>query len=141
MIKFVFSAAVAGMLLVSGCQSKPAANTEQKVAQQNIGSVNPYLWRAALDTFDDLPVKSADPIGGLVVYDWKTFENAPGERIKATVYILDTRLRADGVKVSVFRQTNENGEWVDAPVDPVTGIQLENKILERARVLKNSQLG
>ncbi|KCZ54363.1 hypothetical protein HY29_14530 [Hyphomonas beringensis] len=141
MIKFVFSAAVAGMLLVSGCQSRSAVNTEQKVAQQNIGSVNPYLWRAALDTFDDLPVKSADPIGGLVVYDWKTFENAPDERIKATVYILDTRLRADGVKVSVFRQTNENGEWVDAPVDPVTGVQLENKILERARVLKNSQLG
>ena len=141
MIKFVFSAAVAGMLLVSGCQSRSVVNTEQKVAQQNIGSVNPYLWRAALDTFDDLPVKSADPIGGLVVYDWKTFENAPDERIKATVYILDTRLRADGVKVSVFRQTNENGEWVDAPVDPVTGVQLENKILERARVLKNSQLG
>ncbi|KCZ51136.1 DUF3576 domain-containing protein [Hyphomonas pacifica] len=141
MIKFVFSAAVAGMLLVSGCQSRSVANTEQKVAQQNIGSVNPYLWRAALDTFDDLPVKSADPIGGLIVYDWKTFDKAPGERIKATVYILDTRLRADGVKVSVFRQTNENGEWVDAPVDPVTGVQLENKILERARILKNSQLG
>ncbi len=141
MIKFVFSAALAGMLLVSGCQSRSGPKTEQKVVQQNIGSVNPYLWRAALDTFEDLPVESADPIGGLIIYDWKTFPDAPGERIKATVYILDTRLRADGVKVSVFRQTNETGDWVDAAVDPETALQLENKILDRARILKNSQLG
>ncbi len=141
MIKYVFSAALAGMLMVSGCQSRNSTvSTERKVVQQNVGSVNPYLWRASLDTFEDLPVSSADPIGGLIVYDWKTFSNAPGERIKATVYILDTRLRADGVKVSVFRQTNETGEWVDADVDPDTVIQLENKILDRARVLKNSQL-
>lgn len=140
MIKYVFSAAVAGMLMVSGCQSKSAVSAERKVVQQNIGSVNPYLWRASLDTFDDLPIGSADPIGGLIIYDWKSFANAPGERIKATVYILDTRLRADGVKVSVYRQTNESGDWVDAPVDPATAIQLENKILDRARTLKNSQI-
>merc|ERR1712137_772188 len=84
---------------------------------------------------------TADPIGGLINYDWKSFETAPNERIKATVYILDTRLRADGVKVSVFRQEkNESGEWVDVSVDPETALQLENKILDRARLLKNSQL-
>lgn len=141
MNKFVFSAAMASILLVSACGSGRALTTERSVVQQNIGSVNPYLWRASLDTLDDLPVESADPIGGLIVYDWKTFPSAPGERIKATVYILDTRLRADGVKVSVFRQTNETGEWVDAVVDPETAMQLENKILDRARTLKNSQLG
>ena len=55
---------------------------------------------------------------------------------------VDTRLRADGVKVSVFRQQkNEAGDWVDAEVDPETALQLENKILDRARLLKNSQLG
>lgn len=142
MIKYVFTAAIAGMLMVSGCQSRNSSVvTERKVVQQNVGSVNPYLWRASLDTLEDLPVASTDPIGGLIIYDWKTFESAPDERIKATVYILDTRLRADGVKVSVFRQVNENGEWVDATVDPDTAIQLENKILDRARRLKNSQLG
>ena len=140
MNKFVFSAAMASIILVSACGTSRGVSTDRVVSQQNIGSVNPYLWRASLDTLDDLPVASADPIGGLIVYDWKAFPNTPGERIKATVYILDTRLRADGVKVSVFRQTNETGEWVDAPVDPETAIQLENKILDRARTLKNSQL-
>jgi hypothetical protein len=75
------------------------------------------------------------------VYDWKSFPGSENERIKATVYILDTRLRADGVKVAVFRQVNQDGTWVDAPVDPETAMQLENAILDRARNLKNSQLG
>jgi len=60
---------------------------------------------------------------------------------KATVFILDTRLRADGVKVSVFRQRkDENGEWVDADTSPDTQIQLENQILARARTLKTSEV-
>ena len=142
MVKYVFSAAIAGMLMVSGCQSKSGGNAEARVIQQNIGSVNPYLWRASLDTFDDLPVATADPIGGLITYDWKAYAAAPNERVKVTVSILDTRLRADGVKVSVFRQEkSEAGEWTDAVVDPETALQLENKILDRARLLKNSQLG
>jgi len=105
------------------------------------GSVNPYLWRASLDTLDDLPLlEQPDPIGGVIVYDWFTFETAPNERIKATVFILDTRLRADGVKVSVFRQEQIDGQWVDAAIDPSTPVQLENKILERARLLKTSEV-
>lgn len=140
MIKHVFSAAVAGMLLVTGCQSKAGGNIEQKIASESVGTVNPYLWRASLDTLTTMPVVNADPVGGLIVYDWMSFKDAPDERIKATVYILDTRLRADGVKVSVFRQTQSNGQWIDADVDPETGIQLENKILDRARSLKASRL-
>jgi SOS-response transcriptional repressor LexA len=53
---------------------------------------------------------------------------------------IDARLRADGVKVSVYRQTNKDGTWTDAAVDAETGQQLENKILERARLLKASEL-
>ena len=141
MVKHILTATLAGMLIVSGCQSGGGKKNEGQITQQNIGTVNPYLWRATLDTFENMPVQSADPVGGLVVYDWKSFADSPDERIKATVYILDTRLRADGVKVSVFRQTNVEGTWTDASVDPETGIQLENKILERARTLKASQIG
>ena len=141
MVKLIFAAAVSGMLLVTGCQSGASSSNERKIAQETVGTVNPYLWRATLDTMDALPVTSADPVGGIVIYDWQTFEAAPNERIKATVYILDTRLRADGVKVSVFRQTNLDGQWSDAAADPETALQLEIKILERARNLKASQLG
>ncbi|MEZ5946046.1 MAG: DUF3576 domain-containing protein [Hyphomonas sp.] len=141
MNKFVLAAAAAALIGLTGCQSVKRVSADSRVASENIGTVNPYLWRAALDTFDKMPVQSADPIGGLIVYDWMSFPSAKDERIKATVYILDTRLRADGVKVSVFRQVNEGGQWSDADVDPETAIQLENAILDRARTLKNAQLG
>jgi hypothetical protein len=84
---------------------------------------------------------STDPIGGIISYDWKSFPDAPNERVKATVFILDSRLRADGVKVTVYRQVNTDGQWTDAAADPETAIQLENKILERARLLRTSQIG
>ena len=130
-----------GALALSGCVFGRGGNdVETRVVEEIAGGANPYLWRASLDTLDSLPLVSTDPYGGTIIYDWRAFESAPDERIKATVYILDSRLRADGVKVSVFRQVNQDGSWVDADADPETGIQLENAILARARNLKASEL-
>ena len=132
--------ATLGALALTGCIFGGGNETETRVVEEITGGANPYLWRASLDTLQSLPLESADPYGGTIIYDWHSFEAAKAERIKATVYILDSRLRADGVKVSVFRQVNENGTWTDAPADPSTGIQLENAILVRARNLKASEL-
>lgn len=140
MVKIWKTLAVGSALALGACQSGGSGNVDKIVSQENIGTVNPYLWRASLDTLDGLPIESVDPVGGVILYDWKSYPETPNERVKANVYILDTRLRADGVKVSVFRQTNQGGNWIDASVDPETGIQLENKILERARNLKAAQL-
>ena len=134
---------LAGMGLLATAAVPVAAQSRdsEAVARSLSGAVNPYLWRASLDTLENLPLaEQPDPIGGVIVYDWFTFAEIPNERIKATVYLLDTRLRADGVKVSVFRQERQGDTWVDAPVDPATPIQLENKILERARLLKTSEI-
>ena len=104
--------------------------------------VNSYLWRATLDTLAFMPLASADPIGGTVITDWYVNPQAPAERLKATVYILDTRLRADGLNVTVFKQTRDaSGQWIDAPVSPQTDIDIENSILTRARQLRLSNLG
>lgn len=109
-------------------------------AQAGIG-VNSYLWRASLDTLNFMPLESADPFGGVIITDWYSDPTTPNERFKATVYILDTRLRADALNVSIFRQTNTGGTWTDASVDPDTEIQIENAILTRARQLRLSTLG
>jgi hypothetical protein len=102
--------------------------------------VNAYLWRASLDTLNFMPLQSADPFGGVIITDWYSAPTTPDERFRATVYILDTRLRADALNVSIFRQTNANGAWSDAAVDPDTEIQIENQILERARELRLSNV-
>lgn len=95
--------------------------------------VNAYLWRATLDTLNFMPLASSDPIGGVVITDWYSSPENPNERIKVTTYILDRRLRADALRVSVFRQTRNGNEWVDAQINPDTAVRLENAILTRAR--------
>lgn len=109
-------------------------------AQAGIG-VNAFLWRASLDTLNFMPLASADPFGGVIITDWYSDPTTPNERFKATVYILDTRLRADALNVSIFRQTQTGGAWSDATVDPETEIQIENAILTRARQLRLSSVG
>ena len=99
--------------------------------------VNAYLWRGALDTLAFMPLASADPFGGVIITDWYEPPNSPGERFKATAYILGRTLRADGVRVSIFRQTLDNGRWVDASVSPVTTGEIVNKVLARARELRS----
>ena len=88
-----------------------------------------------------MPLASADPFGGVIITDWYSDPTTPTERFKATVYILDTRLRADALNVSIFRQQQANGAWVDATVDPETEVQIENAILTRARQLRLSSGG
>lgn len=100
--------------------------------------VNSFLWRATLDTLRFMPLASEDPNGGVIITDWYVDPERPAERFKAQVYILDTRLRADALNVSIFRQINEGGGWRDAVVDPQTPIQIENAILTRARQLRLS---
>ncbi len=81
--------------------------------------VNAYLWRAALDTLAFMPLASADPFGGVIITDWYSPPASQGERFKATAYILGRQLRADGIRVTIFRQVKRGGQWVDAPVSPV----------------------
>ena len=103
--------------------------------------VNGYLWRATLDTLAFMPLASADPYGGVIITDWYTAPETPNERFKVTVYILDTRLRADGLNVSVFKQTsNGAGGWVDAAASAQTETDLENAVLTRARQLRLSNI-
>jgi len=103
--------------------------------------VNSYLWRASLDTISFMPVNSADPFGGVIITDWHSSTEAPSERFKLNVYILGRALRADGVRVAVFRQVQDRrGAWKDAGVLEETRIKIEDAILFRARQLRNQTL-
>ena len=99
--------------------------------------VNAYLWRAALDTLAFMPLASADPFGGVIITDWYQPPASAGERFKATGYILGRQLRADGVRVAVYRQVLQGNQWVDAPVSSTTTGEIENKVLARARELRS----
>lgn len=113
---------------------------EEKKNYNGLG-VNGYLWRAALDTVAFMPIATADPFGGVITTDWYSAPEAPAERVKLNIFILDRDLRADGVKVTVFKQQRglETKEWGTAAVAPTTASSLEETILTRARQLRLAQ--
>jgi hypothetical protein len=129
--------------LLAACGSSNDADESQTGSTYIEGSsgkltlgVNSYLWHASLDTLAFMPLASADPYGGVIITDWYSAPDDANERMKVTVYILDRRLRADGLKIAVFRQTRATDAWVDAPVNPDTSVRLEDAILTRARELR-----
>ncbi|MFL5298211.1 MAG: DUF3576 domain-containing protein [Phenylobacterium sp.] len=139
-------ALAAGLIGVAGCSHVPFTGGGPKATVGPDGSptaigVNSYLWRATLDTLAFMPLASADPYGGVVITDWYTNPEKPDERFKCTVYILDARLRADGLNVAVFKQNRDaSGSWIDAPSATQTETDIENAILTRARQLKLSNI-
>ncbi|MCI0756792.1 DUF3576 domain-containing protein [Teichococcus vastitatis] len=122
-----------GILLLGTDRSTPQGGAQDGGAL----GVNAYLWRATLDTLSFLPLTSADPFGGVIITDWYSPPSTPGERFRATAYILGRQLRSDGVRVTVFRQEQRGGSWVDAPVAQSTNTDLENQVLARARELRS----
>ena len=103
--------------------------------------VNSFLWRASLDTISFMPVNSADPFGGVIITDWYSPAESPNERMKLNVYILGRTLRADGVRVAVFRQVLANDRvWRDAAVPESTKIKIEDAILTKARKIRSEAL-
>lgn len=98
--------------------------------------VNIYLWRASLESIAFMPITQADSNGGIIVTDWYTSPAKPNERIRANVLILGKTLRADALRVSLFRQVQSGGKWSDEAVSPATIRALEDTILTKARAIK-----
>lgn len=145
LVRGVAVALLSGVAL-SACSSIPFVGgkdrkTQRVDVQQGIG-VNGYLWRASLDTLSFMPLANADPWGGVINYDWYINPQTPNERFKATVFILDTRLRADALNVTVTKEVKgADGQWTGAPVAAQTEADLENAILTRARQLNLANAG
>jgi hypothetical protein len=134
-------ALAAASIAATGCSRNRDIPTELAPSRMTQIGVNSYLWRAAVDTLSFAPLVTADSNGGVIVTDWYTNPNSPGERVKLTVSIIDQDLRADALRVAASRQVNQNGVWVDAPVAAATVQKLEDIILTRARDLRRTTVG
>jgi hypothetical protein len=143
----VLTVVLCTMLLAACGSSSDSDDTETGSTAIESGSgkitlgVNSYMWHASLDTLAFMPLASADPFGGVIITDWYSAPDDANERMKVTVYILDRRLRADGLKIAVFRQTKSGEAWVDAAVNADVAVRLEDAILTRARELRLASEG
>ena len=102
-----------------------------KSGGDEIGSVNKYLWQASIEVLNFLPINSADPFSGIIVFGKG---KAPGssQSYDATVYISDPALDARSLSVTV---RSSNGT-----VSSEAKREIERAILSRARQLRLKEL-
>ena len=140
----VLAAVALSGAVLGGCSHRGHAKTAKvaTIAPARLATigVNAYLWQASLETIAFMPVASVDSNGGVIVTDWYVSPATPNERIKITVAILDTVLRADAVRVSANRQQLGASGWIEVPVRAGTVQKLEETILGHARDLRRASI-
>ena len=112
---------------------------ENTSEQTSIGMglpINPFLWKASIETISFMPLASTDPFAGTIITDWYTAENSLGERCKLNIFINGADMKTDNLKVSSFCQSLKNNQWVNSPSNIEDNIKLENAILNKAKKLK-----
>ena len=114
-------------------------NQGSKTASIGVGMpINPYLWKASLETINFMPLSSADPFAGLIITDWYS-QNSTNERCKINIFIRGVELKTSNLKVNSFCQTLSNtNNWISDETDVEINAQIENAILNKAKKLKLS---
>lgn len=89
--------------------------------------VNRYIWQAALEVLDFMPIETIDPFSGVIVMGYGV---PPGgdKAYRATVYVSEPALDARTLRVAVATRAGA--------ASPQTMRALEDAILSRARQLR-----
>ena len=103
-------------------------------------NVNGFLWRASLNVLSVAPLISTDALGGTIITDWYINKNIENSRIKIMAFIKTSELRSDGIEVKVHIQKKEKNDWSDTTSNKNLEIQIENQILNEARILRINSL-
>jgi hypothetical protein len=90
-------------------------------------AVNRYIWNATLDILDFMPIESADPFTGVIVYGFGTPPGG-GQAYRATVFVRDPALDARSLSVALVGRSG--------PASTETVRAIEDAILTRAREMR-----
>lgn len=92
-----------------------------------LGAVNKYIWNAALETLDFLPVESVDPFTGVITTGFGTPPGG-GQAYRATILVNDPALDARSLNLALMTRSG--------PASGATVRAVEDAILTRARQLR-----
>ena len=99
--------------------------------------VNPYLWKASLETFEFMSFASVDPMSGIIVTDWYTNAESADERCKLNIFIKGLEFNTTNLKVNSFCQKlSSSGAWVNQEVSAIDDTRLENAVLNKAKKIR-----
>lgn len=121
-----------GFLGLGRAAPPDAVRQDARVRGAENVAVNRYLWAAAIDVLDFMPVESVDPFTGVIVFGF----GAPpggGTAYRATVHISDPALDARALNVALATR--------GGAVSVATQTAVEDAILSRARQLRIADRG
>ena len=100
------------------------------------------MWRATLDLLDFTPLSNVDYSGGIIITDWFS-ESSDQDPIKISVRFLSTEIRADGLKVIIYKKICKKIDKNNCKTikdNTTLGSEIKLAILKKAAIIKNSEI-
>ena len=102
-------------------------------------TVNPYLWRAAIEVTNTYPLKIADNQGGYIQTEWINNTEDNSIRCLIKIQILSKELITTGVSSNFLCENKANETWSSDNIDYIEEEkQITLKILEVAGKLEKA---
>ena len=100
------------------------------------------MWRASLDLLEFTPLSNVDYSGGIIITDWFS-ENSEQDPIKITIRFLSTEIRADGLKVIIYKKIckkNDKNNCKTVQDNTTLGQEIKLAILKKAATIEDSEI-
>ena len=100
------------------------------------------MWRASLDLLEFTPLSNVDYSGGIIITDWFS-ENSEQDPIKITIRFLSTEIRADGLKVIIYKKICKKNDKNNCKIvqdNTTLGQEIKLAILKKAATIENSEI-
>ena len=100
------------------------------------------MWRATLELLEFTPLSNVDYSGGIIISDWFS-EDSDQDPLKITIRFLSNEVRADGLKVIIYKKICKKNEKDNCKVikdNSTLGQEIKLAILQKAATIKNSEI-
>ena len=100
------------------------------------------MWRATLELLEFTPLSNVDYSGGVIITDWFS-ENSEQDPIKITVRFLSNEIRADGLKVIIYKKIckkNDQSNCQTIRDNTTLGQEIKLEILKKAAIIESSEI-
>ena len=94
------------------------------------------MWRATIQILDFVPLATADYGGGLIITDWYSEDLNSDESIKIMVNFLSNEIRADGLKVKIYKKICNNTKCNTQLMSSKLENEIKLAVLKKAAQIK-----
>lgn len=97
--------------------------------------INQFLWQATLDVVDFAPIISSESEQGFISTDWYSDKKDAKRSFKLQVSIVGDIISPESIKTTLKQRIKKDGVWIEDDAPSSIQMDVEDKILRRARQL------